>query len=204
VGFVVVLGHGASCRDQGTLNHVGGVPVVDSGGFQEVEPPLVVGDLGRSLKRCSPPIVSATTRWALSCGLARAVRDACLDGATPPGLSGWGKLVGEVRAVYGLVVRFTLLEGSGEAFDRLADETLALVKEREPGTLVYACHEVEGEPMARVFYELYSDRAAFEAHERQDHIRRFLAGRGQYLADVRVDRLDVLRGGKGVPAEAGS
>jgi quinol monooxygenase YgiN len=38
-----------------------------------------------------------------------------------------------------------------------------------------------------VFYELYRDRQAFEAHERQEHVRRFLKGREQYLAATRVD-----------------
>ena len=39
------------------------------------------------------------------------------------------------------------------------------VKANEPGTLVYASHTVEGQPLQRIFYELYRDEAAFEAHE---------------------------------------
>jgi quinol monooxygenase YgiN len=48
--------------------------------------------------------------------------------------------------------------------------------------LVYAVHQVEGEPNARIFYELYRDRAAFDEHERQEHTRRFLAGQERYLS----------------------
>jgi quinol monooxygenase YgiN len=56
------------------------------------------------------------------------------------------------------------------------------IHRREPGTLVYAVHEVEGEPNARIFYELYRDRAAFDEHERQEHTRRFLTERERYLS----------------------
>ena len=43
---------------------------------------------------------------------------------------------------------------------------------------------VDAEPLQRVFYELYRDRAAFEAHEEQD-TRAFLDGVTQYLASNR-------------------
>ncbi|WP_404830864.1 putative quinol monooxygenase [Streptomyces albidocamelliae] len=46
--------------------------------------------------------------------------------------------------------------------------------EHEPGTLVYACSEVEGAPNQRLFFELYADRAAYEAHGRQPHVQHFL------------------------------
>jgi quinol monooxygenase YgiN len=105
--------------------------------------------------------------------------------------------------MYGLVVLFTLRAGQEPAFDQLVGETLASIKEREPGTLVYAVHHVQGVPEARVFYELYEDQAAFEEHERQPHVRRFLAEREQYTTDVRVDRLSLVDG-KGVPAAAQS
>lgn len=101
--------------------------------------------------------------------------------------------------MFGLVVRFSLLEGQVEAFDALARETLAHVREAEPGTLVYTCHRVEGDPSARVFYELYRNRDAFEQHERQPHVRRFLSKRDQYLAaEPRVEFLD-LQDAKGIP-----
>jgi quinol monooxygenase YgiN len=64
-----------------------------------------------------------------------------------------------------LVVRFDLLPRSEHAFDRLVADTTAGILTDEPGTLLYLCHKVQGEPTARLFYELYRDRAAFEAHE---------------------------------------
>ncbi len=95
---------------------------------------------------------------------------------------------------FGLVVRFTLHEGHEAAFDALVAEVVAGIRVHEPGTLVYVSHRVDGEPLVRVFYELYRDRAAFEEHERQPHTVRFLAEREQHLARVHVDFLDALDG----------
>ncbi len=68
--------------------------------------------------------------------------------------------------MFGLFVRFTCKdEASAEAYDRLVAETVEAIKANEPGTLVYASHLVEGQPLQRIFYELYRDKAAFEAHE---------------------------------------
>ena len=84
--------------------------------------------------------------------------------------------------MFGLVVRFTLKDGATADFDRLMEMTVPEIHRREPGTLVYAVHRVEGEPNTRVFYELYRDRAAFDEHERQEHTRRFLTERERYLS----------------------
>jgi hypothetical protein len=45
--------------------------------------------------------------------------------------------------MFALVVRFDLAAGAGPAFDALVDETLGLIREREPRTVIYACHRVE-------------------------------------------------------------
>jgi len=90
----------------------------------------------------------------------------------------------------GLFVRFTCKDqASAEAYDRLVAETVEAIKANEPGTLVYASHLVEGQPLQRIFYELYGDRAAFEAHEASPHTRRYLEERDQYLASTEVDWL---------------
>jgi quinol monooxygenase YgiN len=79
----------------------------------------------------------------------------------------------------------------GDAFDRLTSETVEQIRAHEPGTLLYAVHRVESDPDARLFYEVYRDRAAFDDHEAQPHTRRFLAERGQYLTGFDVDELSV-------------
>lgn len=97
--------------------------------------------------------------------------------------------------MFGLAVRFTCRDAESAAgFDRLVAETVPEIRSHEPGTIVYAVHTVEGEPLQRVFYELYRDRDAFDAHEEQPHTRRFLAEREQYLAGREVDRLSLLLG----------
>ena len=99
--------------------------------------------------------------------------------------------------MFGLCVRFTCKDqASAEAYDQLVAETVEGIKASEPGTLVYACHLVEGQPRQRIFYELYRDRAAFEAHEAAPHTRRYLEQRDQYLAGTEVDWL-TLQTGKG-------
>jgi quinol monooxygenase YgiN len=103
--------------------------------------------------------------------------------------------------MFGLVVRFDLQPGHAEAFDRLVAETTARIRADEPGTLLYLCHRVDGEPLARIFYELYRDQAAFQVHEEQPHVKAFLQERERYMArPARVEFLDRLDG-KGWPAE---
>lgn len=100
--------------------------------------------------------------------------------------------------MFGLVVRFICKdEASADAFDRLVAETVPQITRHEPGTLVYGSHRVEGKPEQRIFYELYRDRAAFDAHEQQPHTKHFLEQRGQYLASYEVDWL-TLQSGKGM------
>ncbi|MFG2927281.1 putative quinol monooxygenase [Streptomyces achromogenes] len=96
---------------------------------------------------------------------------------------------------FSLVVRFTLRDEKAAAeFDELCARTLEGIKTSEPRTLAYVIHTPEGEPLVRVFYELYADRAAFDAHEDQPHTKRFLAEREQYLAGVEVTFLDAIAG----------
>jgi quinol monooxygenase YgiN len=93
---------------------------------------------------------------------------------------------------FGLVVRFKVKPGHEAAFDELVEQTLIGIRTAEPDTLVYASHTVEGAPGDRIFYELYRDRAAFEAHEAQPHVREFLATRADHLESFSVDFLDLL------------
>lgn len=96
---------------------------------------------------------------------------------------------------FGLVVRFTAHDEEAAAvFDRLAAEALVGIRAHEPGTLVYVNHRVPEEPRVRVFYELYADRGAFEKHEEQPYVQRFLTERAQYLESFEVTFLDELAG----------
>ncbi|NMM16466.1 MAG: antibiotic biosynthesis monooxygenase [Cellulomonas sp.] len=89
-----------------------------------------------------------------------------------------------------LVVRHILRPGHEDAFDALASRTLESIAASEPGTLVYAVHTVADQPLQRVFYELYIDRSAFEAHEAYPHMREFLTERLAHIESVDVELLD--------------
>lgn len=103
--------------------------------------------------------------------------------------------------MFGLMVRFTCKdEAAAEAFDDLVARTGEQIRANEPGTVIYTVHRVDGRPLQRIFYELYRDKDAFEAHESQDYVRAFLAERERYLSKTEVDRLDFMSG-KGVNVE---
>lgn len=103
----------------------------------------------------------------------------------------------------GLVVRFDLVdEAAAAAFDALVAQTLPQITDREPGTLQYAVHTVRDEPLARVFYELYADAAAFAAHEAALHTSRMLEAFGPLLsAAPRVEHF-ASAAGKHLPDHA--
>ncbi|XVV05081.1 putative quinol monooxygenase [Actinosynnema sp. CA-248983] len=100
--------------------------------------------------------------------------------------------------MFGLVVRFELKdEAAAAGFDALVAETAPMIRSVEPGTLHYIVHTVVDAPLSRVFYEIYRDKEAFEDHEAQPHVKRFLEQREQYLASYRVEFLTPT-GGKGL------
>jgi quinol monooxygenase YgiN len=109
----------------------------------------------------------------------------------------------QTPAPFALVVRFTVRPGAESAFDELVTTTTAAIREREPGTLVYACHTVTDAPRQRIFYELYRDRAAFDAHEEQPHTRHFLAAREELLEAIEVNFLSLADGKTPVSIGAG-
>jgi quinol monooxygenase YgiN len=105
---------------------------------------------------------------------------------------------------FALVVRFTVRPGAEQQFDALVAETAAGIRDHEPGTVIYACHTVQDQPRQRIFYELYQDRAAFEAHEQTAHTRRFLAERKALLEATEVDFLALADGKTPITGQATS
>ncbi|GAA3792310.1 hypothetical protein GCM10022226_09440 [Sphaerisporangium flaviroseum] len=101
---------------------------------------------------------------------------------------------GSVRpspSIYGLLTVFTLMDGAGEAFDRLAEETVEAVRRSEPDTLVFICHAVKSAPLQRIVYELYRDEVAFTEHQRQAHMERFARERVAHVLAANVIELNV-------------
>ena len=113
---------------------------------------------------------------------------------------------------HGLIAIFTLLEDKVAAFDRIAEEAAEQVRAQEPDTLVYVIHTVPKAPMQRIFYEIYRDRAAYERHEQQSYIKRFVAARRPYVLATNVIELrlkyakisPLVQDGTQVPFPAGA
>jgi quinol monooxygenase YgiN len=105
---------------------------------------------------------------------------------------------------FALVVRFTVRPGSEAEFDELTTRVAAAVREGEPATLVFACHRVNGAPSQRLFYELYRDKAAFEAHSQQPYVQQFTTARAPLLESTTVDYMAFTDGKAPVPHETSS
>ncbi|GII88471.1 hypothetical protein Ssi03_64610 [Sphaerisporangium siamense] len=93
--------------------------------------------------------------------------------------------------IYGLLTVFTLMDGAGEAFDRLAEETVEAVRRSEPDTLIFICHSVKSAPLQRIVYEIYRDEVAFTEHQRQAHMERFARERVAHVLAANVIELNV-------------
>ncbi|MQA94264.1 MAG: hypothetical protein GEV11_06280 [Streptosporangiales bacterium] len=91
--------------------------------------------------------------------------------------------------LYGMIAVFTLQDGHGEPFDRLAEQVVDDVRRSEPDTLIFACHHVPSAPMQRIFYQLYRDRVAYEEHERKPYVQRFLEERQAHVLATNVIEL---------------
>ncbi|MFC7590614.1 putative quinol monooxygenase [Nonomuraea antimicrobica] len=93
--------------------------------------------------------------------------------------------------IYGLLTVFTIMDGAGDAFDRLAEATVEAVRRGEPDTLIYVCHAVKSAPLQRIIYELYRDEVAYRDHQRQPHVERFVNDRQAMVLATNVIELNV-------------
>ncbi|REE98004.1 putative quinol monooxygenase [Thermomonospora umbrina] len=98
----------------------------------------------------------------------------------------------------GQITVYTLLDGRGEAFDRVVSEAVRAAREAEPDTLIFACHEVTGAPTQRIVYQLFRDQAAFAEHQRLPHVQRFAAESRPFVLTTNVIELN-LTSAKVVP-----
>ncbi|MFD6950733.1 hypothetical protein A6A08_14475 [Nocardiopsis sp. TSRI0078] len=91
----------------------------------------------------------------------------------------------------GVITIYTLAEGRGAGFDRLADAVVAQVSAREPDTLLFACHTVPSAPLQRIVYAIYRDELAQEEHEQQPHVLEFARLSPQYVVATNVIELSL-------------
>jgi quinol monooxygenase YgiN len=67
------------------------------------------------------------------------------------------------------------------------------VRANEPGCLVYRAHRSTRDPELFLFYEMYADEAAFEAHRTAPHLAAFRKRRDQEGLTEGGVEVDVLR-----------
>lgn len=108
----------------------------------------------------------------------------------------------DLSAACGQITVYTLLDGREAAFDRQAEELVQAARAAEPGTVIFACHEVVNAPTQRIFYQLFRDEAAFAAHRRQPHLQRFTAESRTHVIATNVIEL-TLGAAKLPPIPAG-
>src|ERR1700712_961177 len=87
-----------------------------------------------------------------------------------------------------LIVRFDLPDAAAAAsFDDLLHDAVPDILASEPGTLTYTTHTVIDEPLARIFYEVYRDKAAHVDHEARAATSVFLSRIRELRPVVRVE-----------------
>ena len=92
---------------------------------------------------------------------------------------------------YGRILIFTLLDDRAADFDRFAEQAAEEVGPGSPTPWCAAIHLVPNAPMQRIFYEIYRDRAAFDRHENQPYMQRFVADRRACVLATNVIELRV-------------
>lgn len=89
----------------------------------------------------------------------------------------------------GVITIYTLADGQGAGFDRIADAVVNEVAVREPDTLLFACHTVPSAPLQRIVYAIYRDDLAKEEHEQQPHVIEFGRRTGAHVVATNVIEL---------------
>ncbi len=85
-----------------------------------------------------------------------------------------------------IIVDFQLKPGSRDAFRRLIDENAIASARGEPGCRRFDVLEPAGTRDRIVLYEIYDDRAAFDAHRRTAHFAAFDAASAAYVKSKTV------------------
>lgn len=78
-----------------------------------------------------------------------------------------------MKGLLTVVARLRAAKGKGDALAALLGEQCGAILKSEPGCLVYRAHRGTDDPDAFVFYEVYADEAALDAHRRSPHLAAF-------------------------------
>ena len=97
-----------------------------------------------------------------------------------------------------IFVDFHLKPGMRSQFRRLIDENAEASVRTEPGCLQFDVLEPEGEADRVLLYEIYTDRAAFDAHLQTEHFRIFADASESLFLQKKVMRCDLVFSGANV------
>lgn len=95
-----------------------------------------------------------------------------------------------------IIARFKVQAGKeDEALERLR-KMVEAVQAEEPGALAYICHRSQEDPSEIVFFEVYADDAAFQAHGQTPHMGEMRASFAQLFdpSQVKIERLERVAG----------
>ena len=94
------------------------------------------------------------------------------------------------KAGYALVATFTVKDGQHDTFVAAMKDNVQASR-KEPGVIVYQSYAVSDNPLQFVNYEVYKDKAAFEAHLKTTHVVDFGDKSKAFLAkDIDVTFVD--------------
>ena len=94
-----------------------------------------------------------------------------------------------------VIAKLKAKAGSEAQLEAAFREMIPKVRANEPGTLSYVLHKSTKDPTTYVFYEVYQDQAALDAHGKTPHmaetggkLRGILDGRPEIQVLTEVDR----------------
>lgn len=105
------------------------------------------------------------------------------------------------RMLFVILVDFHLKPGAQSQFRRLIDENAQASVKNEPGCLQFDVLEPEGEADRVLLYEIYTDRAAFDAHLKTEHFRIFADASKSLFLDKKVMRCGLAFSGGDVASK---
>jgi quinol monooxygenase YgiN len=103
--------------------------------------------------------------------------------------------------LFAILVDFRLKQNTRPEFRRLIDINADASVRNEPGCLQFDVLEPEGEGDRVLLYEIYADKAAFEAHLRTEHFRIFAGASEALCLEKKVTSCSLVFSGAGVAAK---
>ncbi|WP_353183192.1 putative quinol monooxygenase [Bosea sp. (in: a-proteobacteria)] len=95
-------------------------------------------------------------------------------------------------AKFTILVRFRIGPGQMPAFLPLMLENAEASRRDEPGCERFDVLQPQGQPDAILLYEIYTDRAAFDAHCASPHFKAFDGATQSMVVEKEVTVLDLL------------